>query len=93
MLDNVHSYPLKADPKVCRVPVCDRNTIASGYCRPHYEKRRKFGYVPNLPVEKFNAPGSRGVCSVGECEKLHHALGLCVNHYMVYRRRRMQGRA
>jgi hypothetical protein len=75
----------------CRVLSCTRLIWARHYCNPHYQKFRKYGYVPNTPIAKFAAVGSNPTCSLDSCERKHHAKGLCHTHYCQTIRRLKEG--
>lgn len=65
----------------CRFPSCTRPQRARGYCAAHY-----FQWLSgSMRVLRDDTP--RRLCSVGGCERLHHATGLCVVHYNVANKR------
>lgn len=66
----------------CRIPVCDRNYFAKGFCKAHYyQAKRSGGYVPNLPVAPQHPRGLDKKCTETDCTKKHHSRGLCHTHY------------
>lgn len=77
---------------VCYVPSCDKQSWCKDYCPAHYQKFRKYGYVPNTPIAKFAAKGSNPTCSLDSCTRKHHAKGLCHTHYTQSIRRLKVGR-
>lgn len=78
--------------KICAVPVCRNIVWARGYCPAHYQKYRKYGYVPNTPVAVYAPAGSSPLCERDGCGKRRHARGLCHTHYTAELRALGKGR-
>src|ERR1044072_6398729 len=60
----------------CKVDSCKENNYSMGYCRPHYEKNKKYG--DPLIIKRQNNPDH---CNFLGCNDICHAMGFCQKHY------------
>lgn len=65
--------------RTCSVKDCDKPHSARGWCRPHYQRWRKYGDV--LADEPFMERGKYDTCTVDKCERSPHARSWCKKHY------------
>jgi hypothetical protein len=61
----------------CSIDGCDHiGPFYKGWCRPHYERNRKYGDPLGMDPRKIPTP-----CSVEGCEKRRKMRGMCIMHY------------
>lgn len=65
-------------PKVCSVPVCDREAFARGYCGAHYNRWRT-GKPLDSKIKGTAKP--RPQCQYGGCVRPRNTGGLCNVHW------------
>lgn len=59
--------------RICIENGCNRSYYCRGYCKLHYEKKRRAGAYPARVVRKY--------CTFSGCEMRHMARGFCHYHY------------
>lgn len=64
--------------KICKVDGCNNRHVASGFCRTHYYRYRRYGN-PLVVKQKQNRNGN-GKCKVEGCTNKHQARGYCKKH-------------
>lgn len=69
----------------CGVRNCDKEHLAKGFCRGHYE--REFRNKNRLSKKPLTDKKQREVppCGVAGCEEKHMARGFCRKHYFYMR--------
>lgn len=63
--------------KQCKVRNCKRAHYGNGYCKLHYEHKRRYGRIFSEPRRNRS---KTGICSVEGCNRKHHANGYCERH-------------
>jgi DNA-binding transcriptional regulator YiaG len=75
-----------ADKPLCKIPNCDKTSLARGWCNAHYIRWRKYGD----PLGSHPRKKAPDTCTIEGCEKPYDASGLCKMHWM---RRKTTGSA
>lgn len=65
-------------PDTCLVPVCDRPTLARGYCGGHYNRWRT-GRPLDTPIKGDHKP--RPLCTYEGCTRPRNTKGFCNVHW------------
>lgn len=76
--------------KTCTIDHCEKKHHALGYCRSHWNAKRKYGTATPTDEQRRamrkkpepRGPGPVRLCSVLDCGREHHGNGLCRTHYM-----------
>lgn len=63
-----------AAPILCSVAGCNKQSIAKGLCKSHYERKRRHG-------DSLAGRFTRETCSIEGCDGSHASKGLCRKHY------------
>lgn len=67
---------MAGNPQICREDECTDHSSVQGYCKRHYDIRRRSGDI----AMRVKASPARSCAETG-CNKPHHAQGLCRSHY------------
>lgn len=70
--------------KICLVLDCNRNTIAKGLCKLHYQRLTRTGNVElvvRIKVKKPRKP--KAPCKYPDCVNVNNTGGYCNRHYQI----------
>lgn len=68
---------------ICQVGGCDRNHLARGFCRGHYQRVKRNGHPGSGYFDNTEYPE---ICTIDGCEDKYKSVGYCNAHYLKFRK-------